>query len=271
MRRTSGCLWLVAVVLVAGCDRGGRVGAPAPAPVVAVAPPEPAPVPVPVPEPAGPAGLPVAPAPRAVVRPATPPVYYFPTAVGARWVYEERSHGERVAEYTEVVTRVEPAGAGVVVTVGRVEEGGAVAPVARVMVADRRLTPLSGDGGGRALSVLVGRATDLGDSSALQSQIDRVAGEAQAAAAEARARALLDPIDLQPGAAARAGRAERVVVPGGVFTAVPVGAAAPPGGHSADLALRYSGRAWYAPGVGMVRWTVGPGEVVLKSFTPGPP
>ncbi|MBN9523902.1 hypothetical protein J0H58_36230 [bacterium] len=247
-----------------------------PVPVVAVAPP------VPVPVPAGPPGLPVAPAPRPVVRPATPPVYYFPTAVGARWVYEERADGKPVGEYTEVVTRVEHVGAGAVVTVGRVGEDGTAAPVARVVVADRRLELLSGEGAGRVVSIVMDRVdlvTDLGDRSDIPALVGRLnqEREAAAAAAAARAQAIRDRFDPRaradrlhndPGVVAWAGRAERVTVPGGVFTAVPV-TVAPRGGDPMHLVIQYEGRVWYAPGVGMVRRTVGSDEVVLKSFTPG--
>jgi hypothetical protein len=67
-----------------------------------------------------------APAPRLKDPPVTS---YFPTTVGARWVYETES-----GEETEVVTKVTKDGSATVVSVGLVRPGGEVTPTQTVAV-----------------------------------------------------------------------------------------------------------------------------------------
>jgi hypothetical protein len=228
MRRPTGLLGLTLAVLATGCGRGCREAPPSvAAPIQAVTPPAGV---------AAPAALPVAPPPR----PAAPrPVLFFPTAVGARWVYEERAFGERVGRYTEVVTAVRDRGPVKVVAVDRVAEDGAIDPVGEFEVSDGRVTRV-GAGHGSPLVEYRGPWPDR-------------------AGADGFGPTVVSSLRLpQP-----------VKVPAGTFTAVPV-VAGPDGGTSGDLVLRYAERAWYAPGVGLVRREAGPYETVLVSFTPAP-
>src|SRR4051794_24001137 len=84
---------------------------------------------------------PAAPVPRG----ADKPVLYFPTQVGAKWVYRGTS-GPTAWEDTRVVTAVRDDGAAKVVTVGAVHPDGTVAYDHRVAVSPTGLFRLGTSG-----------------------------------------------------------------------------------------------------------------------------
>jgi hypothetical protein len=163
---------------------------------------------------------------------------YFPTKVGAKWVYGG------YAEVTLVVTAVEEKGGVLFVDVGEVADGGKVVPYERMAVSSRGLCRVVNLGMACDHTVLrlPWRPGDKWD------------------AWESEGRQWL---------VVTAGRPERVVTPAGAFEAVRTDwdwRFAPGGPES----FKYS--EWYAPGIGLVK-KVFAGEdaprTVLKSFTPG--
>jgi hypothetical protein len=80
---------------------------------------------------------PAAPVPKG----ASKPVLYFPTTVGAKWVYDEED-GERVY----AVTAVEKRDGSDLVTVGQVGPDGKAVPKETWVVSDRGLSLLERDG-----------------------------------------------------------------------------------------------------------------------------
>jgi hypothetical protein len=178
--------------------------------------------------------------------------FYHPTTVGDRWTYQYPD-----AEVDYVVTKVEEKEGKKVVSVGRVRDGGKVTPHNKVEVSNKGLFQLE--------SVVV--------------MVSFGGGPAPADGWKVEEPPLcLLKLPARPGDkwesqrhpevpfSYKADRPERVKVPAGEFTAVPVDVVATfPGKDS--LQWRY----WYAPGVGVVKWTFdkGQGEVVMKSFTPG--
>jgi hypothetical protein len=176
---------------------------------------------------------PTSPAPR-LKEPPRPPVYY-PTQVGAEWVYRQ---GDR--EWAETITDSIRQGGTTVVTIAELGPNGELVPAERIAVSERGLfwvegiqTRLTPDVPSCLLDLTLppgGTWTPAGDSSRHTVR-----------------------------------RPERVDVPAGRFEAVPV---------EVEVAYR-DGPAtdtyWYAPGVGLVKavYGRGPGPRVLKSFTPG--
>jgi hypothetical protein len=171
------------------------------------------------------------------------PVYYFPTTVGTKWVYQEG-----IRQRTEVVTEVEGKGATKVVFVG-LEEKGKVLPWVNVEVSRRGLfrvwcrgnkddpphpwLKLPVEGGGEWAYDDIG----LGG---------RILGKVRATASGP----------------------EEVEVPAGTYRAIRVEMSWPARGGLGDWAPSTSTR-WYAPGVGLVKQTGPSYEEVLKSFAPG--
>jgi hypothetical protein len=163
---------------------------------------------------------------------AEPPAY-FPTAVGARWVFET-SGGHQT---TEVVTAVEAKAGGQAVSVGR-EDGGRVLPELTVLVAADGLSLLAVGGHELKKPHRVLKVPHMdGGKWADGSQTTAVYGP------------------------------ERVEVPAGTYDAIRVEVERPFDGGTMQSVT------WYAPGVGPVRRVLraGGAELVeaLKSFRPG--
>lgn len=164
---------------------------------------------------------------------------YFPTAIGAKWVYSAGT----ASEYTEVVTAVEQKDGVAVVSVGR-EAGGRVTPTAKYSVSPKGVFVES-------------------------------AGLEQAAAPRCVFKLPHHPGDTWSGsptggtsAVYTAGEKVEVEVPAGKFQAIRVDVDYSRGGRVTARAA-----AWYAPGIGPVKTVsrADGGETtwVLKSFTPG--
>jgi hypothetical protein len=170
-------------------------------------------------------------------------VVYFPTTVGARWVYRLGTQEE-----VQVVTKVEEKEDGTRVHVGYVGAGGRVSP-ARVVLVSRKGLFLLEDGGQPC------------DPPWCLLKLPAVPGDRW----EART---TRPDVGWLSAAHRTGKAEEVAVAAGKFTTVPVTVtdAAREHGKAPAGTTVYS----YAPGVGWARITVD-GKTVreLQSFAPG--
>ena len=173
------------------------------------------------------------------------PVYYYPTAEGDKRVYESQV-GKTTLEITEVVTKVEPKGDGLRVTLGRVIDG-TTRPQGPVDVSARGVFRTAGSKHDGEPFPLVKLPVKAGDtwSQTLELPTGRdsmkvtytVVGE------------------------------EDVEVPAGKFKAVridQVGVAA---------AGTIKGSSWHAPGIGLIKETSESPVInrsrALKSFTPG--
>lgn len=176
------------------------------------------------------ATAPAAPIPEAKQAP-----LYFPTKVGATWVYQE---GEK--EFTETVSKVEQLAWAAVVSVSRSWDGGTTADYQRVAVSAK----------GLALVGLYGTKFDppvwlleLPPRAGLEWKTERAS-------------------DTGPYYDVRVIRREETVeTPAGKFVAVPVA-------RRTTLDGRQTGVQWFAPGVGLVRSEYGKETKVLKKFTP---
>jgi hypothetical protein len=172
---------------------------------------------------------PAAPVPKG----ADMPVLYFPTKVGAKWVYDEEKE-----EKVYIVTAVEKRDGSNVVSVGRVGSDGKTVPEKTWAVSDRELLLLEMDGLKR-------------DPPTCYLKLPHQPGEAR---------------DWVPGTAPGwrgvARKLERIQIPAGEYDALPVDLQF--GRRSTILTL------WYALGVGEVK-SVSKEQTlrVLKSFTPG--
>jgi hypothetical protein len=172
---------------------------------------------------------PAAPVPKG----ADKPTLYFPTKVGAKWVYDEEE-GEKVY----IVTAVEKRDESTVVTVGWVGSDGKTVPKESWAVSDRGLLLLEMDGLKR-------------DPPTCFLKLPHQPGEAW---------------DWVPGNAPGwrgvARKSERVQVPAGEYDVLPVDLQF---GRRSPILTR-----WYALGVGLVK-SVNKEQTlrVLKSFTPG--
>lgn len=175
---------------------------------------------------------------------------YFPTTVGARWVYAEDGR-----EWTEVVTGVEVSGQESVVAVGRVGADGAVVPQERVTVSARGLVRLvPGEPPVRVLE-----PPPLPRSPELPADPFPVEGASW----------LVGEVSYW------VSRPERVEVPAEVYLAARVRASEFTSEGRA-LVQPLIETCWYAPGVGLVRRTLTAvtednpvSERVLMSFSPG--
>ena len=176
---------------------------------------------------------PAAPVPKHLLK-NQEPVYYYPTTVGAKWVYDEPG-GDRVLVVSEVKDRK---GAKVVTVVEENVNGPFVREV--IAVSEVGLARLS-----------MGSATFDAPQAMLQSPF-RVGTTWQVKA---------PAVDGAKTIAA----VERIKIPAGTFEAVRVDANTSFGGAAP---LIYS--TWYAPGVGLLKITEGNKvHLLLKSFTPG--
>ncbi len=166
---------------------------------------------------------------------------YYPTTLGAKWVYTDAS-GDDVL----VISKVEEVKGAKVVTVERVEgekrfpfekvrvsEGG----VARVAIPQGEFDPPL---------VLLSVPFKVGDAWTYR-------GAGAGTLAQQRTSAVFG--------------SEKVTVPAGTFDAVRVDAEYTIAFGQATV--KHSCSFWYAPGVGLVKMKDGNAERVLKSFTPG--
>jgi hypothetical protein len=161
-----------------------------------------------------------------------PPVYYYPTTVGTTWVYEDPN-----GEETLTITKVEDVDGGKLVTVETVTDTGRK-PEEKMIVSEGGLARAEARGYKfTPPSVMLKVPFRPGDS--WKSDPDR---------SEENAKII---------------GVERVRVPAGTFEAVRVDAKYATGGPQKEPASF-----WYAPGVGLVKFTGGK-EQVLKSFSPG--
>lgn len=176
--------------------------------------------------------------------------YYYPTTVGAKWVYKEGERGW-TREWAEVITAVEEQDDGKVVTVKRVGNDGVEVESLKVAV--------SGQG--------VFRLESMGHKDAppicwlkLPTKPGAVWEYAWPQGPTERTRTFAP---------------ELVEVPAGTYRAIPIeveiswGPDRPPGvssglGSSGVRVIR-----WFAPGVGIVKQRGSNYEQVLMSFTPG--
>jgi len=164
---------------------------------------------------------------------------YYPTQTGAKWVYD--SDGK---EYTHVVTRVEDAGEGKVVSVGRAD-GDRVIPVRKVTVSDKGV--FQSEDGDEKL-----------DPPFCYLKLPAKAGDTWAANGVHQGKTFLHGTRSVAGV-------EDVEVPAGKFQAVRVEWKC-----TMNSGQTYKVTVWYAAGVGEVKSaTDGKTVTVLKSFTPG--
>jgi hypothetical protein len=165
------------------------------------------------------------------------PVLYFPTTVGAKWVYlwQQAGHSEKNREVVEVVTAVEDGKDGAkVVTTGR-------------PLGDRQF-----------LAREKWKVSERGNS--------LVAGGKLFAPVHWLKLPHTDGQSWETGIGGRviltAREPERVSVPAGEYETIRVE-------HRSDRRQEPDQIRWYAPGVGMVKLWCGDLTIVLKSFTPG--
>lgn len=167
--------------------------------------------------------------------------WYFPTTVGAKWVYTDAS-GDDVL----MISKVEDVKGGKVVTVERVE-GEKRFPFEKVKVSESGLARVAiSEGEFDPPLVLLSVPFKAGDMWTFK-------GAGMGTLAQQRVSAVVG--------------AEKVKVPAGTFDTVKV---------DADYTIvfgqamvRHTSSFWYAPRVGLVKMRDGNAERVLKSFTPG--
>jgi hypothetical protein len=166
------------------------------------------------------------------------PKLYFPTKVGAKWVYDDAG-----GEITVTVTRVRTTDGATVVTVSRVDRPGAE-PDVEMKVADDGLFQLTGLGAGHTPSHRL--------------KLPHTDGQSWTTYTGA----------WPSGTSEFTARSEKLRVVAGEFETIRVDATDARRG-STDVRRTF----WYAPGVGLVKAVMRIGEDtstrVLKSFTPG--
>jgi hypothetical protein len=194
----------------------------------------------------------VAPPPRPSV------VYYYPVTVGTKWVYQTRMFGEPDEERTLVVTAVEGSGIEKIVTVGRIGKDGQVSPWEKVRVNDQRVYRLKDQGVLDAEQQLIVEGPNRFDENTERLFPSLRADNPQLARIIAADRMRIG-VQSWP--------LTSLKVPAGTFNAIREVRSG--GGQANDLVVRYSEESWYARDVGLIKRTVGPTEIVLKSFTAG--
>ncbi|MDB5310245.1 MAG: hypothetical protein JWO38_4447 [Gemmataceae bacterium] len=190
----------------------------------------------------------------ALVAPAQPrdgAGFFYPTKPGTKWTYQFPD-----ADIVLVITKVEEKDGRRIVSVGRVREDGKTTPHEKVEVSDKGLRRLEES----VFRVRIDGGPELEDGWAVRKP--PLCLLKLPVKPDEKWEVQLTP-ELPATLTARA--AERVKVPAGEFEAVPVDyVAAVPGRE--EMRFRY----WYAPGVGVVKWTFGKdGEIVLKAFSRG--
>jgi hypothetical protein len=177
-------------------------------------------------------------APAAPVPKGEKGVLYFPTKIGAKWVYSTWD-----SERVEVVTAVEEKDGAKLVTVGYQSRDGVVSTNI-VSVSEKGLA-------------VVAWLDDLGEPLWLL-KLPHAAGS--------KWDAVIDlPGRLHLKGAMADGGPDRVLVPAGEFRAIRITSNFP----SHDRKIRVVKTVWYAPRVGKVKEVRGDTVEVLKSFTPG--
>jgi hypothetical protein len=162
------------------------------------------------------------------------PPLYFPTRVGAKWVYQTGK-----TEQTEVVTKVRQNDEIKVITVAQVTEGLGTIPYRVVEVSARGLVELE---------------VDLLPLSPPVRLLSPTPGDRWNVVTGTGPELTISHATFGP---------ERVKVPAGVFQALRVEGHYTLGGNSHLTTY------WYAPGVGMIKAVSGDLVTVLKAFTPG--
>jgi hypothetical protein len=180
---------------------------------------------------------PVAPPPREVI-------HFFPTRIGARWVYVLSREGERDSESVLEVTAVKDGRDGAKVVTTSHKSGAEYTPYQMLTVS------------GRGVGLVATIAADLDEPFWLLRTPAEDGNKWDV---------VLDivGVGVVRTAKATAHSPEWVEVPAGKFRAVRV---------EMDLTFRDERRvttAWYAPGIGMVKEVHGTEVEMLKSFTPG--
>jgi hypothetical protein len=191
--------------------------------------------------------VPVAPPPRAAV-------HYFPTTVGARWVYR----GPDRTTFEEVVSKVEPEPeyGRTLVTVLRVGAEGKTTPEGKYEVSSRGVLQVE-----TAISTDGSVTTHPMDPPIWVLQLPAEPGARWFAGAQVPNGARIS---------FEAGKPERVKVPAGEYDTIPVEMTAWQEGRDGLIPRGASFRVWYAPGIGTVKWTTFFGvEGVLETFDPG--
>jgi hypothetical protein len=167
--------------------------------------------------------------------------YYFPTTVGAKWVYQATHRRDWI--WTRVVTKAEAKGEARIVSIGEVGEGGEVSPLGDIEVSPRGLFPL--------------RPTEVNDPPKCWLKLPLEANKTW------------EYDDRWHGGTVgvAAFGPEKVKVPAGTFRAIRVAFSWPithnAGGGTTTM--------WLAPGVGEIKQSNDHWTRVLKSFTPGKP
>jgi hypothetical protein len=174
---------------------------------------------------------PAAPVPKHLMK--DRPEYYFPTTVGAKWVYDDTG-----GDYVVIVSQVEDRKGTRVVTVER-ETGERRVPEEVMEVSATGFVRTHGpDGALDAPLVILKVPFKVGDSWTIR--FDGIEGTKTI------------------------GAVETIKVPAGTFEAVRVDT------DYARANQRRLNRCWYAPGVGLLKMTEDGNDLwILKSFTPG--
>jgi hypothetical protein len=166
---------------------------------------------------------------------------YFPIKEGTKLVLELQAGGKAI-EVTDAVTKVEVKDSVYTVTVERRQGGLTATTVFEVSAKGvSRVVP------GEETTALLKQPAKAGDTWAVE-----YPGQGKAPAAKATY---------------TVGKEEEVEVPAGKFKAIPVATEVVAGGRT------FAGKAWFAPGIGMVKLVSGSGAaeqiIVLKTFTSG--
>jgi hypothetical protein len=166
---------------------------------------------------------------------------YFPTKVGAKWVYQW-SYPEGAHDVTLVVTGVDEKDGAAVVAVGRLEAAGTVAPYEKVAVSEKGLLRVEWDG--HPLDPPACRLK-LPAEPGVKWEWEHIIPRAK------------------DQGTSTIGKVETIEVPAGKYESVRVETTATHNGR------RYTHTIWYAPGVGVVKMVQGDTTQALKSFTQG--
>jgi hypothetical protein len=179
---------------------------------------------------------PAAPVPKGAEKP-----LYFPTKVGAKWVYEWRYGKENESsEVVEIVTAVESGKGGAkVVTVGRVPAKGKAYPTRKFEVSDRGLFQTEN---------LIGRSLRRPCCSL---KLPHTPGQTWDVFSDSG-------VNIRH----TAHGPERVKVPAGEFECIRIE-------YRDERSPDPNQTRWYAPGVGEVKADMYDQLITLKSFTPG--
>jgi hypothetical protein len=183
---------------------------------------------------------------------------YFPTEVGATWLYEEDIGGTKREKRYQVVS-VDKQSDGLVISVATAKPGGVTALRDRWLVSNKGLTRLQIAGIKLDSPVCVLRLPHK----AGENWKVRISGSEQLTR-DAHGNQIVGSITRETGNVTQVA-VEEVVVPAGKYRAIRVEMITSPAGGKESRRT-----SWFAPGVGEVKLTVDGSDFrVLKSFTPG--